>query len=224
MRRQDAVAVACELAECVLGGAAFHLIGSVGIFGLGGTIGAEDAADFANGRSTAFDCQQPGGHKQPTPLGQEIPGGALVRDRQEIIRDLGKFGVALLGTLDPIWTLRARALCVPPFEIFFSTAAALLCDTCHMVCARRENAMLLPKSPAPLVARPCGPRVGQKRCRPAGLGQHREQNPCGDQPCAPPSEWCRNSATSQLRCSSLICFSNTRTVGKTARSSFRSCP
>ena len=94
MGGKRAVGIACELAEGLGGVGVFHLLGMLAVNLLGGAPTKEDAADLADGGLAPLNGQKTCGHEEFAPLGQEVAGRALVGNRQEIVRDLGQFGVA----------------------------------------------------------------------------------------------------------------------------------
>ena len=77
-----------------------HLPGMFGIDLRGCPASEEDTADLADARSAALDGQKSCRDEEFAPLRQEVARRALVRDGEEIIRDLGKLGIALLEVLD----------------------------------------------------------------------------------------------------------------------------
>ena len=91
MGRQGPVGITCELAECLGGVGVFHLLCMFAVNLLGRTPTKEDAADLTDGRLAPLDRKKPCGNKEFAPLGQEVACRPFVRNRQEVVRDLGEF-------------------------------------------------------------------------------------------------------------------------------------
>ena len=95
MGRQGPIRIAGKLAEGLGGVGVSHLLGMLAVNPLGRTPAKENAADLADGGLAALDGQKASGDEEFAPLGQKVASGAFVRNRQEIVRNLGQFGVAL---------------------------------------------------------------------------------------------------------------------------------